>query len=58
MSIKMVKLVIRKERSAMGNKKFPQDCNDCLNYRRFDMSIDDYTNQCMKHSWQVDDSDA
>lgn len=58
MSIKMVKLVIREEGLVMGNKKFPQDCIGCRNLRRFDMSIDDYTNQCIKHGWQVDDCDA
>lgn len=42
----------------MGNKKFPQDCEGCFNYRHFDMSIEDYTNQCMNHRWQVDDCDA
>lgn len=41
-----------------NNKKFPQDCIGCRNFRHFDMSIDDYINQCTKHKWQVDDSDA
>ena len=42
----------------MGNKMFPKDCQGCQYYRNFDMSIDDYTNQCIKNGWQVDDCDA
>ena len=39
------------------DKYFPRDCEGCKNYLCYDMSIDDYTNVCSKHKWQVDDCD-
>ncbi len=39
-------------------RKFPQDCPvSCPHYRRYDMSVDDYTNICYKLGRQIDDCD-
>lgn len=39
-------------------RKFPQDCPvSCPHYRRYDMSVDDYTNICHKLGKQIDDCD-
>lgn len=37
---------------------FPKDCNGCKHFISYDLSIDDYTNICKKHGWQVDDMDV
>ena len=43
----------------MANKYFPKDCTeDCPHYKRYDLSVDDYTNICRKLNVQVDDMDA
>lgn len=43
----------------MSSKYFPKDCEEtCPNFRRWDLSIDDYTNVCEKLRIQVDDMDA
>lgn len=41
------------------NKTFPKDCTkNCPYYKRWDLSVDDYTNVCDKLHIQVDDYDA
>ena len=43
----------------MSSKYFPKDCHeDCQYFRRWDLSVDDYTNVCTKLGLQIDDMDA
>lgn len=43
----------------MSSKCFPKDCEEtCPYFRRWDLSVDDYTNACEKLRIQVDDMDA
>jgi hypothetical protein len=40
-------------------KKFPVDCDkNCPYLRQWDLSIDDWTNVCIKLNKQIDDMDA
>lgn len=41
------------------SRYFPIDCpEDCPHYRRWDMSVDDYTNVCLLLGLQCDDCDS
>jgi len=48
-----------KRRINMQIKTFPLDCTmDCLHYKRWDMSIDDWTSYCDLLKELVDDCDV
>ena len=41
------------------SRYFPNDCPiECPYYRRWDMSVDDYTNICVLLKMQIDDCDS
>jgi len=41
------------------SRYFPNDCPiECPHFRRWDMSVDDYTNICMLLKMQIDDCDS